>query len=131
MERGLGNLFGLFHDANSLLTFKRMDYVEAHDHVATLKRAQDVGLNLIQAKVLLVSFQNQVPLFFGKKGAQSKTSALNALPTARDWEDDDSSSGAKYDLERALPSINMQLESYMRYTSVMNSRRLGPWLGGA
>ena len=33
--------------------------------LAALKRARDVGLNLIQAKVL-VSFQNQVPLFFGK-----------------------------------------------------------------
>jgi hypothetical protein len=62
MERGLGHYFGLFHDANSLLTFKQSEYVDAHDHVATLKRARNVGLNLIQAK-LLVLFQNQVSLF--------------------------------------------------------------------
>jgi hypothetical protein len=111
MERGLSHYFGLFHDANSLLTFKRTEYVDAHDHVATLKRARDVGLNLIQAK-LLVSFQNQVPLFFGK-GTPSKGSALNALPTARAWEEDDGTNGAKHDLDRALPSINKQLQSYI------------------
>jgi hypothetical protein len=111
MERGLGHYFGLFHDANSLLTFKRSEYVDAHDHVATLKRARDVGLNLIQAK-LLVSFQNQVPLFFGK-GTPTKTSSLNALPKASDWEEEDGTSGAKHDLDRALPSINKQLQSYI------------------
>jgi hypothetical protein len=111
VERGLSHYFGLFHDANSLLTFKRTDYIDAFDHVATLKRARDVGLNMIQAK-LLVSFQNQVPLFFGK-GAVTKSSSLNALPTARDWEDDDGTSGAKYDLERALPNIERQLQSYI------------------
>jgi hypothetical protein len=58
MEWGLGHYFGLFHDANSLLTFKQSEYIDAHDHVATLKRAHDVGLTLIQAK-LLVTFQNQ------------------------------------------------------------------------
>jgi hypothetical protein len=79
--------------------------------MAILKRARDVGLNLIQAK-LLVSFQNQVPLFFGK-GSPNKTSSLNALPTARDWEEDDGTSGAKHDLDRALPSINKQLQSYI------------------
>lgn len=111
MERGLGHYFGLFHDANSLLTFKRSEYVDAHDHVATLKRARDVGLNLIQAK-LLVSFQNQVPLFFGK-GTPTKLSSLNALPKASDWEEEDGTSGAKHDLDRALPSINKQLQSYI------------------
>jgi hypothetical protein len=111
IERGLSHYFGLFHDANSLLTFKRTDYTDAFDHVATLKRAQDVGLNMIQAK-LLVSFQNQVPLFFGK-GAITKGSSLNALRTARDWEEDDGTSGAKYDLERALPNIERQLQSYI------------------
>lgn len=111
MERGLGHYFGLFQDANSLLTFKRSEFVDSHEHMATLKRARDVGLNLIQAK-LLVSFQNQVPLFFGK-GSPNKTSALNALPTARDWEEDDGTSGAKHDLDRALPSINKQLQSYI------------------
>jgi hypothetical protein len=111
MERGLGHYFGLFHDANSLLTFKRSEYVDAHDHVATLKRARDVGLNLIQAK-LLVSFQNQVPLFFGK-GTPTKTSSLNALPKASDWEEEDGTSGAKHDLDRVLLSINKQLQSYI------------------
>jgi hypothetical protein len=79
MERGLGHYFGLFHDANSLLTFKQLEYIDVHDHVATLKRARDVGLNLIQAK-LVVSFQNQVPLFFGK-GTPTKTSSLMRYPT--------------------------------------------------
>jgi hypothetical protein len=78
MERGLGHYFGLFHDANSLLTFKRSEYVDAHYHVVTLKRAHDVGLNLIQAK-LLVSFQNQVPLFFGK-GHPRKLPPLMCYP---------------------------------------------------
>jgi hypothetical protein len=112
MERGLGHYFGLFQDANSLLTFKRSEFVDSHEHMATLKRARDVGLNLIQAK-LLVSFQNQVPLFFRKGSPPNKTSALNALPTARDWEEDDGTSGAKHDLDRALPSINKQLQSYI------------------
>jgi hypothetical protein len=110
-ECGLSHYFGLFHDANSLLTFKRTEYIDAHDHVATLKRARDVGLNMIQAK-LLVSFQNQVPLFFGK-GAGTKGSSLNALPKARDWEEDDGTSGAKFDLERALPHIERQMQSYI------------------
>jgi hypothetical protein len=70
-----------------------------------------VGLNLIQAK-LLVSFQNQVPLFFGK-GTPTKMSSLNALPKASDWEEEDGTSGAKHDLDRALPSINKQLQSYI------------------
>jgi hypothetical protein len=111
VEHGLSHYFGLFHDANSILTFKRTDYVDAHDHVATLKRARDVGLNMIQAK-LLVSFQNQVPLFFGK-GAVTKGSSLNALQTAKDWEEDDGTSGAKFDLERALPNVEVQLQSYI------------------
>jgi hypothetical protein len=111
VECGLSHYFGLFHDANSLLTFKRTGYVDAHDHVAMLKRARDVGLNMNQAK-LLVSFQYQVPLFFGK-GVGTKGSSLSALPTAKDWEDDDGTSGAKFDLERALPNIERHLQSYI------------------
>jgi hypothetical protein len=110
-ERGLGWLFCLFQDAPSVLTFTRAGIVEAPEHIATMKRARDVGLNLIQAKVL-VSFQNPVPLFFAK-GPASKTSSLNALPTAKDWEDEDGTSGAKHDLDRALPSIDKQLQSYI------------------
>jgi pantothenate kinase-related protein Tda10 len=34
-ERGLSHYFDLFQDVNSLLTFKRTEYFEAHDHVAT------------------------------------------------------------------------------------------------
>lgn len=78
-----------------------------NNHVATLKRACDVvGLNLIQAK-LLVSFQNQVPLFFGK-GTPTKTSSLNALPEASDWEEeeDGTSRAPKHDLDQTLLSIN-------------------------
>jgi hypothetical protein len=97
VEWGLGHYFGLFHDANSLLTFKQLEYVDAHDHVATLKRVHDVGLNLIQVK-LLVLFQNQVPLFFGK-GTPTKMSSLNVLPKASDWEEEDGTSGAKHNLD--------------------------------
>jgi hypothetical protein len=79
--------------------------------VVTLKRARDVDLNLIQAK-LLVLFYNQVPLFFGK-GTPTKTSSLYALPKASDWEEEDSTSGAKHDLDCALPLINKQLQSYI------------------
>jgi hypothetical protein len=118
IERGLSHFFaGLFHDANSLPTFKRMQYyVDAHEHVAPLKRARDVGLNLIQAKVL-VSFQNQLPLVFFGKGAQTKTSSLNAL---------------KHDLDRALPSINnKQLQSSTSmFTWVTSSMRLESWRRG-
>jgi hypothetical protein len=110
-EAGSAFGFGLFVDAPSLLTFKRGEFTSVGDQLANLKRAGDVGLTQVQVRVL-ASFQNTLPEFFGK-GLDVEGSSLPAMAKFSDWEGDDGITGAKFRLERALPLIQVQLESYI------------------
>jgi hypothetical protein len=110
-EAGSAFGFGFFGDSPLLLTFKRGEFTSVGDQLANLKRAGDVGLTQVQVRVL-ASFQNTLPEFFGK-GLDVEGSSLPAMAKFSDWEGDDGITGAKFRLERALPLIQVQLESYI------------------
>lgn len=103
-------MFGLLVDAPAVLSFKRSDYMTTGESLANMKRANDVGLSLLQARVL-TSFQNILPAFFGK-GSECEGSSLPALRKYSAWEADNGT-GAKFRMEKALPLIQKQLNSYI------------------